>query len=190
MIAAATLLFAYLLGAVPMSVGVSVLSGGVDPRTAGSRNPGATNVARLNGWRAGGIALALDLAKGLVPTLLALSLGGPTLAAFAGILAVVGHCFPVYLAFRGGKGVATAAGVILALAPTVMLIAAAVWGVVFALGRRSSLAALAAALALPLLCWFLGTGVTWVALAITAVVIVRHRPNIERLIAGREQKLL
>lgn len=190
MIAAVTLFFAYLLGALPMSVGVSVLSGGVDPRTAGSRNPGATNVARLNGWRAGGIALALDITKGLAPTLIALSVGGPTLAAFAGILTVVGHCFPVYLAFRGGKGVATAAGVFLALAPTVMLLAAAIWGVVFAIGRRSSLAALIAAAALPILCWALGTGITWVALAITAVVIARHRPNIERLLAGREQKLL
>ena len=190
MLAGATLFFAYMAGALPMSVAVSVLSGGVDPRTAGSRNPGATNVARLNGWRAGGIALILDLLKGLIPTWIALSLLGPTLAAAAGLLAVVGHCFPVYQVFRGGKGVATSAGVMLVLAPRATLLAALLWGILFGVGRRASLAALAAAAALPALCYAWETGFTWVACVVTALVIERHRPNIERLLAGKEKALL
>ncbi len=183
------LMLAYLLGSVPAGVAVSDLIGGADPRSAGSGNPGATNVARLNGWGPGGVTLALDLLKGLVPTALSLALAGPGVAAAAGIAAVLGHCFSIYLAFRGGKGVATAAGVMLALAPLALLLAAFVWGLVFALGRRSSLAALSAALALPLLCLLLGTGTTWVALVIAGVVLLRHRANIQRLLDGSEGRL-
>ncbi len=184
------LMLAYLLGAVPAGVAVSALAGGVDPRGAGSGNPGATNVARLNGWGPGGVTLALDLLKGLLPTALALALAGPGVAAVAGIAAVLGHCFPVYLAFRGGKGVATAAGVMLVLAPPALLGAALIWGLAFALWRRSSLAALIAASALPPLCFLLGTGATWVALAVAGVVLLRHRANIQRLLDGSEQRLI
>jgi glycerol-3-phosphate acyltransferase PlsY len=181
--------FAYLLASVPMGVAVCALYGAQDPRTGGSNNIGATNVARLNGWRLGGITLALDMAKGLLPALLAVWLVGPTAGAAAAICAVVGHCWSAYLGFSGGKGVATAAGAMLALAPTALLLAAAIWGGLFAVTRKSSVAGLTAAVLLPVICWALGTGTAWVAVAITAIIVLRHKSNIQRILAGREGKI-
>lgn len=177
---------AYLLGGVPMGVAVSALAGGADPRSGGSGNIGATNVARLNGWGPGALTLALDLSKGLLPTLLAAALLSPSWAGAVGLAAVVGHCWSIYHSFSGGKGVATAAGAMLALAPLPLAGAAAAWGGLFALTRKSSLAGLAAALLLPLLCALLRPDRLPVSLLITAVILLRHRPNIERLLSGTE----
>src|SRR4051794_4762741 len=163
---------------------------------AGSGNIGATNVGRVLGRRFGLLVFALDFAKGAVPTLLCLRWFGVTAGVIAGLAAFLGHLFPVYLRFRGGKGVATGAGVVAVLVPLPSLAALLAWAVVFAAGRYVSLASLAAA---ALLCaWRLALTpapwappervVTGFSLAVTALVFVRHHGNIRRLLRGTENR--
>jgi len=191
MIEALVLLGAYLSGSLPTGVLFGRLRG-VDPREHGSGNIGATNVARTLGKKLGALTLLIDCAKGALPVLVArydLGLSAELVAA-AGGLAFLGHVFPVWLAWRGGKGVATALGVFLALAPAATGLAAAVFAVCFALFRISSLGSLLAMATLPFFTWLLDADRPTIVLAASffAFVVFTHRGNITRLLRRSENK--
>ena len=186
----------FLLGAIPFSWLLPRIFGGVDIRAVGSRNVGATNVARSFGYGTGVAALLLDAAKGAAAVVAAGALagGGETVVAarsIAGGCAVLGHSFTPFLRFRGGKGVATGAGVFAALAPMVFLLSALVFLVTVLLSRLISLGSVLSAAALPILVLLLGAEVEVVALAflLAALVIVRHRSNLVRIVRGTEPPL-
>ncbi len=186
------LLFAYLLGSVPTGLVLARVFGLGDPRRTGSGNIGATNVGRTFGKKWGALTLAGDALKGFVPTLWAVVVfPSPWAVVSVGFAAYLGHVFPVYLGFRGGKGVATGLGVFLALAPGSVLVAAVVFGVVVWAFRYVSLGSLAAAAALPLILAFFRHPLPEVllALAVGAVTFWAHRGNIQRLVAGTERRV-
>ena len=183
----------YLIGSVSSAIVVSALLRLPDPRTSGSRNPGATNVLRLGSKIGALLTLAGDIAKGLLPVL-AVSCwisDHALLLAATGLGAFLGHLFPLYFKFTGGKGVATALGVVLAIHPLVALIQIATWLLVSLVFRYSSLAALVTAAATPLYLWLAGDETSFIVLgAVLAVLLFwRHRQNIERLIARTESKI-
>ncbi len=181
-------IFAYLLGSLSFAILLSRLAGGPDPRASGSGNPGATNMLRVAGKRLAIFTLIGDLLKGLLPILLADLLGfNLQQQAWIGLAAVIGHLYPVYFNFRGGKGVATAAGMLLGLYPPAALLAVAAWALVFVLTRTSSLAALIATpLTLPLLAWQQPAALLPVCV-LTGLIVWRHRGNLRDLFAGRER---
>lgn len=182
---------AYLLGSVPFGLIVTRLGGAGDVRSIGSGNIGATNVLRTGRKELALLTLLLDAGKGAAAILIARSLfDNDFTTALAGGAAFVGHLFPVWLGFKGGKGVATFFGVLLAAAWPVGLIAAGIWLSVFALGRISSLSALVAAAAAPVAAGALGESMEVIALtAFMAVLIfVRHHENIGRLARGQEPR--
>ena len=186
------LVVAYLVGALPTGLWVSRALGGVDPRRSGSGNIGATNVARTLGRQAGAITLVGDALKGFLPTAWAYgAFVSPWAVAGVGLAAFLGHLFPVYLGFKGGKGVATALGVFLAVAPGPLFWAAVIFGGVVWKARMVSLGSMAAAGALPLLCAFLRQplAVVALALAVAGLAIYKHRANIERILAGKENRI-
>ena len=181
-------LLAYLIGSLSFAILLSRLVGAPDPRASGSGNPGATNMLRLAGKRLAIATLCGDLLKGLLPVLLAAALGLPIeQQSWIALATVLGHLYPLYFRFRGGKGVATAAGALLGLYPPAALLALAAWLLVFKLSRTSSLAALAALpLCLPLLAWQRPDSLLPMAL-LAGLIIWRHRGNLRDLIAGRER---
>lgn len=181
----------YLLGSLPFAVIVSKIFGLDDPRSFGSKNPGATNVLRSGHKLAALLTLLGDATKGWLAMWLAGLLGADAMGvAVAGLSAFLGHIFPVFLKFRGGKGVATALGVLAGFSGWLALIAAAVWGSVAAISRYSSLAALAAAAVAPVAAWFLVGSADTVAVGIVcALLFWRHKDNIKRLLAGTESKI-
>ncbi|MEJ2382413.1 MAG: glycerol-3-phosphate 1-O-acyltransferase PlsY [Gammaproteobacteria bacterium] len=183
--------FGYLLGSISSAVVVARLMGLPDPRTQGSGNPGATNMLRVGGRKAAVITLLGDMLKGVIPVLVA-HLGQAPIAVVAGVglAAFLGHLYPVFFGFRGGKGVATALGVLVAAAWQVGVATVATWLAVFALTRISSLSALVAFALAPVYAWLLhpqGSFVAAVA-AISVLLIWRHRSNIRKLLAGTEDK--
>ncbi len=181
------LLLSYLLGAFPTGVVIGTLFADVDITTRGSGNIGATNMNRVLGRGFGLVTLFGDLLKGLVPVLVATQLStSPTYAGLVGLAAFAGHCWSPFLDLRGGKGVATSAGVMLALAPGPALLAAVTWLLVVGATRKSSLGALVAVVVLPLLCLVLSPGATWVAVVLGVGIVARHRDNLARLRAGTE----
>ncbi len=181
-------LLAYLIGSLSFAILLSRLAGIPDPRAGGSCNPGATNMLRLAGKRLAICTLFGDLLKGLLPVLLAASLDmNVQQQAWIGLAAVCGHLYPLYFRFRGGKGVATAAGALLALYPPAALLAIAAWLLVFRMTRTSSLAALIALpLCLPLLAWQQPGALLPMSLLAT-LIVWRHRSNVRDLFAGRER---
>ena len=182
----------YLVGAIPTGYLAYRLSERKDIREQGSRNTGATNVMRLKGWKLAVPVVIIDILKGFLPAFLAVRLfADPRLALVSPFMAVVGHCYPVYIRFRGGKGVATAVGAAAAVSLVPLLLCAVVFVVVVGLTRYVSLGSILAVTALPGLALILGGGtetVLW-GLAIAAIIVFRHRGNIGRLLAGRERKL-
>ncbi|EAR50382.1 hypothetical protein OG2516_16736 [Oceanicola granulosus HTCC2516] len=183
-------LLGYLLGSVPFGLLITRRLGLGDLRAIGSGNIGATNVLRTGDKRAAAATLLLDGSKAAVAVLLARALSGPDAAQAAGLAAFVGHCFPVWLNFRGGKGVATFFGLLLALAWPVGLAAAATWLAAAALLRYSSLAALLAAGLAPLWAALLGHGdLVLLTIVLALLVYGRHWSNIARLRAGTEPKI-
>ncbi len=187
---------AYLIGSLSFAVMVSRFMGLADPRSYGSKNPGATNVLRSGNKAAALLTLAFDALKGYVPVLLVLVYGpgfglGPTTAAFVGLAAFVGHLWPVFFRFHGGKGVATAAGVLMAFNPWLGLATLLSFAIIVAFSRYASLASIVAAAFAPFyqaLIW----GVQPALLAMVAMsllLIWRHEGNIKRLLAGTENKL-
>lgn len=192
---------AYLVGSLSFAVIVSRAFGLADPRNYGSGNPGATNVLRSGSKAAAIVTLLLDAAKGWLPVMLVRWLGpdaglGEGTQALVGVAAFLGHLWPVFFRFQGGKGVATAAGVLLAFQPWLGLATLATWIIIAAFFRYSSLASMVAAVFAPAY-YLLGDGVAWpasgaIALATTAMALLllwRHRENIRRLLAGTESKL-
>jgi glycerol-3-phosphate acyltransferase PlsY len=184
---------AYLLGSIPSALLVVWLMTGKDVRREGSGNVGATNAVRIGGIAAGILVTAMDVAKGALPVW-AMSVLNPASVWLAAALmaAVVGHCYPVWLRFAGGKGVATAFGAFVVLAPVPALAALGVWLVVLAVGRWVSLASLLGAAVFPLLVSILEPPgpVLLVGVSLAAVlIIVRHHSNIRQLIAGSEPRI-
>ena len=198
---ALVVLASYLMGSLSFAVIVSRLMGLNDPRSYGSKNPGATNVLRSGSKKAAILTLLLDAVKGWVPVALVLAWGpehglGAGVAALAGLAAFLGHLYPVFFGFVGGKGVATAVGVLVGVHGTLALATLATFGIVVYFSRYVSLASMVAAVFAPVFYLF-GDGVAWDAngtevfcLAVMALLLVwRHRENINRLLAGSESKL-
>lgn len=182
---------AYLLGSIPSGVFLA-RQAGIDVRRRGSGNIGATNVARSAGWRLGFLTLGADAAKGILPVAVSLWLGlGIAAACLAALATVGGHLFPLFGGFRGGKGVATTLGILLVLAPDVVLAEVAVFAVLVSMTRIVSVGSLGAAVLLPLALWlFRYPGVVVATGAALGVAILwRHADNIARLRAGREPRL-
>jgi len=188
---------AYLLGSIPFGLLLAKLFGAGDVRKAGSGNVGATNVARVAGPLAGISTLVLDGAKGAAAVWLAARFANDSAAwmTVAGLAALIGHCYPVWLHFHGGKGVATAAGMFLVLCPLAGLSAIAVFIVVVVFWRYVSLGSIAAAAAMPMLIYFLWAPhhappltVTFGAFAAAMLVVFKHDANIQRLVEGREPR--
>lgn len=183
------LLLGYLLGSVPFGLILTRMFGAGDLRAIGSGSIGATNVLRTGRKGLAAATVLLDAGKGVAAVLIAKALW-PGSEGIAAIGAIIGHCFPVWLKFNGGKGFATAAGVLGALAWPVMLICAAVWAGALALSRISSVSSLAATLAAPLVAWLLGLPqLVWVMAVVALIVVVQHRANIQRLLAGTEPRV-
>ena len=197
-----TLLIAYLLGSIPTGYLVAKARG-VDLRTVGSGNIGATNVFRILGTPAGIFVLLADAAKGWLAVFVVARLvcnwfypaaepqAREWFALCAGIAAILGHIYTCWLYFKGGKGIATAAGVLVALVPVALLIILGIWIVVFAFSRYVSLASISAAAALPLAAWLLGESRTLVLVlaALAALAIYKHKGNIKRLLDGTENQI-
>lgn len=185
------MLAAYLLGATPTSYLAGKLGRGIDLRAHGSKNLGATNVYRILGWKYAIPVALIDIAKGAVPVLLAPTTPYPWLPLAAGGAAVLGHMFSPYVRFKGGKGVATAAGMFLALAPVAVLLAIVVWAVCLWLTGYVSLSSIIAVLSVPLSVALLqprSSYVFWASVALVALIIFAHRRNIGRLMAGTENR--
>ena len=181
---------AYLLGAVPFGIVITRAMGLGDVRAIGSGNIGATNVLRTGNKRAAAATLLLDAAKGAVAVLLARALVYEDAAQLAGLAAFLGHLFPVWLGFRGGKGVATFLGVLIALAPPVGLACCAVWAATAAITRISSMAALVAAASAPVWLLVLNHGtLLLLVMSLTVLVYIKHAPNIARIKSGTEPRI-
>lgn len=181
---------AYLLGSIPFGVVITRAMGLGDLRAIGSGNIGATNVLRTGNKGAAAATLLLDAAKGGVAVLIARALTAEDGAQVAALASFLGHLFPVWLGFRGGKGVATHLGTLIALAWPIGLAACATWLVVAALARISSLAALVAVAAAPVYAWVLGPAQAVALLIVMAALVwMRHRANIARLLAGSEPRI-
>lgn len=191
LVAVALIVFAYLVGSVASAILVCRIMRLPDPRSGGSGNPGATNVLRLGGKWAALLTLAGDVLKGLVPVLLAAAVSDTPVVAACALAAFLGHLYPVYFGFKGGKGVATALGAVAGLAWPVALAMGAVWLAVAAVTRYVSLASMIAALLSPLLALAFAPHPAIIAgLAVMAAFIVlRHKANIGRLYAGTESRL-
>ncbi len=183
----------YLLGATPTAYLAGRLARGIDLRQHGSKNLGATNVYRVLGWRWAIPVALIDIAKGAIPVALfgRWAAGGPWLAVGLGIAAVLGHVFSPYMHFKGGKGVATALGVFLALAPVAVLIALPVWGGSLWLSGYVSLSSLVAAASFPVWVKLTAPGAVsafWASVALAVLIVFSHRANVRRLLAGTENR--
>jgi acyl phosphate:glycerol-3-phosphate acyltransferase len=179
----------YLLGSVPFGLILTQAFGAGDLRSIGSGSIGATNVLRTGRKGLAAATVLLDAGKGVAAVLIAQHFW-PGSEGIAAIGAILGHCFPVWLKFNGGKGFATAAGVLGALAWPVMLICAVVWAAALALSRISSVSSLSATIAAPIVAWLLGLPqLVWVMAAVALIVVVQHRANIQRLLAGTEPRI-
>jgi glycerol-3-phosphate acyltransferase PlsY len=183
---------AYLFGSISSAIVVAKAFGLPDPRTTGSGNPGATNILRSGGKTAAAVTLLGDVLKGVIPVLLARSVTDDAfILALVAAMAYLGHLYPLFFGFRGGKGVATALGVYLALNPWMGLALIVTWLVAALVSRYSSLAALVAAALSPLFAWQLLPGASYMLMSVVlaALLFWRHRSNIQRLAAGREDKI-
>ena len=184
------LVIGYLLGSIPFGLVLTKLAGTQDLRSIGSGNIGATNVLRTGNKKLAAVTLLLDALKATAAAVIAQAIFGQNAGLLAGFAAFIGHLFPIWLGFKGGKGVATYIGTLLGVAPLMVLVFAAVWLSVAFVSRFSSLAALVATLVIPVALWILGVEeAALVTAAMTAITFWRHRPNIERLIAGTESKI-
>jgi glycerol-3-phosphate acyltransferase PlsY len=188
------LLASYFVGAIPTSYLLSRLFAGIDLRQHGSGNLGATNLYRVLGWKYAIPAALVDIAKGAIPVLVfAPQVSDSQLFALGcGVAAILGHVFSVFVGFKGGKGVATAAGVMLGLAPLALAVSAVVWALLVRLTGYVSVGSIVAAAVLPVAVYLLedstSPALLWIATAIAAGVILLHRRNIQRLLKGTENR--
>nr|WP_198932423.1 glycerol-3-phosphate 1-O-acyltransferase PlsY [Wohlfahrtiimonas populi] len=184
---------AYLIGSLSAAIITCKIMGLPDPRTTGSNNPGATNVLRIGGKKAAIFTLIGDLLKGLIPVMIVKFVfpTEPLLIALTALAAFLGHLFPVFFQFKGGKGVATALGCIIGLNLWVALCAFGVWLAIFLPTRISSLSALTAAVVAPIFLWLFDASIS-VVIAIVIMdilLIIRHKENIQRILKGEEKKM-
>ncbi len=196
-----SILLAYLLGSIPTSVWAGKAFHGIDVREHGSGNAGATNVIRVLGWKTGVPVLIIDIIKGslaaLLPVFFRLASEGTAtltnLQILMGLIAITGHMFPVFAGFRGGKGVATAAGVVIALHPAVSLVCLGLFALVFAVTGIVSVSSIAAGIAFPVVLLFFFDTPSLIfkifSIIIAAALLITHRKNIKRLIRGEEPRL-
>ncbi|WP_245448057.1 glycerol-3-phosphate 1-O-acyltransferase PlsY [Neorhizobium sp. T6_25] len=189
-ISLAALVFGYLLGSIPFGLILTRAAGLGDIRSIGSGNIGATNVLRTGNKKLAAATLLLDALKATVAALVAWYLFGKEAGLLAGFAAFMGHLFPVWLGFKGGKGVATYIGTLLGVAPWMVLVFAAIWLGVARISKYSSLSALVATLVIPVVLWFLNEPKIALVLAVmTAISWWKHEENIKRLIAGTESRI-
>ncbi|MGJ8570350.1 MAG: glycerol-3-phosphate 1-O-acyltransferase PlsY [Hoeflea sp.] len=185
-----SLLFGYLCGSIPFGLILTRMAGLGDVRSIGSGNIGATNVLRTGNKKLAAATLLADALKGTVAVVAAREFIGMEAALIAGLGAFLGHLYPVWLKFKGGKGVATYLGVLLGLAPLIVLVFAAIWLGMAKLFRYSSLAALAAALVVPIALYFNGRPeVASLFVVLSLITILKHHQNIRRLLAGTESRI-
>lgn len=190
MILSVLILFAYLLGSVSSAIVVCKLMSLPDPREEGSGNPGATNVMRIGGKKAAAITFFGDFLKGLIPVLIAKFIGTPPVFwTFVGLAAFIGHLYPIFFGFKGGKGVATSAGVLLGFDLFVGGAFMLTWITIYQLGKISSLAALITSALAPVYAWFLTEDIflTFATLVMTGLLLWRHEGNIKRLLSKEER---
>jgi glycerol-3-phosphate acyltransferase PlsY len=184
------LLVGYLLGSIPFGLILTRMAGHGDLRSIGSGNIGATNVLRTGNKKLAAATLLLDALKATVAAVIAQAVFRQNAGLIAGFAAFIGHLFPIWLGFKGGKGVATYIGTLLGVAPLMVPVFAVVWLTLAFVTRYSSLSALVATLVIPVVLWILGTrDAALVTAAMTAITYWRHKANIERLIAGTESKI-
>jgi len=187
------MLFAYLLGSIPFALLVVKLVKGVDVREYGSGNVGATNAFRILGLGLGILVALLDIGKGFIAVSVAryFFADQPLLLLVAGLLAIAGHNWPIFLNFKGGKGVATSVGVLISLSPKTILVAFLVWLIIVLITQYVSLASIVAAIVIPILMYLFAQETIFIILAvlIAIFVIYRHQANIKRLLAGTENKV-
>lgn len=185
------MIIAYLLGSLSTAIITTKLLDLPDPRNIGSGNPGATNVLRISGTKIAIIVLLGDFLKGLIPVLLAKWAGlSPNALAWVGLAAILGHVFPLFFGFKGGKGVATAAGALFGLSWPLGLVALLTWIIIAAIFRYSSLAAVIATLAVPFYAkWLVHVPAIFPLLLICVLLLWRHSENITRLMCGKEDKI-
>lgn len=183
------IIIAYLLGSVPMGLLLTRWAGKGDIRKVGSGNIGATNVLRVGGLRLAGATWLLDMLKAIVAVLIGRWIGGTAFSAWCGVVAVIGHCYPIWLGFRGGKGISTLFGVVLAVSPLTFIICGIEWLVVALLSGFSSLGAIVVFCLLPLFGFLISANVGLAFLAIALLCLWRHYQNIVRLIHGDESRV-
>lgn len=183
------LVISYLLGSVPMGLVFTQLMGRGDLRKVGSGNIGATNVMRVGGLRMAGAVWLLDMAKAIVAVLLGQAIGGVAFGAWCGFVAIIGHCYPVWLRFHGGKGISSLFGVLMATNPLLFIICGIEWLIVALSSGYSSLGAIVVFCLMPILGFVMDVHVGLAFLAIALVCLWRHRENIGRLVGGTESKI-
>ncbi len=180
---------AYLIGSVSSAIIICRLLGLPDPREQGSGNPGATNVMRIGGKKAAAVTLLGDMLKGLIPVYLANALAAPIeILALTGVAAFLGHLYPVFFGFKGGKGVATSLGVLLGFNWILGFAVIVCWLSVYKISKISSLSALCASVLSPIFAWYISSNsqIVLVAVFMTSLLLWRHKSNIQRLLAGKE----
>lgn len=182
-------LVAYMLGSVPVGLILTKIAGRGDLRRVGSGNIGATNVMRVGGLRLAGLVWILDMAKAMLAVALGWYFGGVVAGAWCGFAAVVGHCFPVWLRFHGGKGVSCLFGILLIINPVIFVVCGIEWLVVALLGGKSSAGAMVVFCLMPVLGFVMNCSVGWAFLAIAVLCGLRHMENISRLVAGTESSI-
>lgn len=187
------IVLSYFIGTISFALIVGYMWKGIDLRKHGSGNLGATNVARTLGIGAGVLVFALDAAKGIASYYASVFLGdgSPLMAVVCGMVVIIGHCMPFYLGFKGGKGVATALGVVLCIVPEIAIIAFIIWSVVLAGSRYVSLASIMAAISVPLMMYYFHVPEVYLLLGVigAAFVIYRHRGNISKIYKGEEYRI-
>lgn len=183
------IIVAYLLGAIPMGLLFTKMMGKGDLRKVGSGNIGATNVMRVGGLRMAGLVWLLDMAKAIVAVFIGYLVADVAFGAWCGFAAIVGHCYPVWLRFRGGKGISSLFGVLLAVSPVSFAVCGIEWLLVALTSGISSLGAVIVFCLIPVLGFAISSSVGWPFLAIGLLCMWRHRANIGRLIGGTESKI-
>lgn len=189
MIYAIAILISYLLGSIPMGLLLTKIMGKGDLRKVGSGNIGATNVMRVGGLRMAAATWILDMAKAIAAVFIGYAVGGDAFGAWCGFAAIVGHCYPVWLRFKGGKGISSLFGVLLAVSPLSFVICGVEWLIVALSSGYSSLGAVIVFCLMPVLGFFIGWQMGCAFLAIGLLCLWRHRGNISRLVHGTESKI-
>jgi glycerol-3-phosphate acyltransferase PlsY len=189
MLYAIGIITAYLLGSIPVGFLLAKLAGRGDIRNVGSGGTGATNVMRVGGFKLAGATWALDMAKSIVAVFIGVQIGGIAFGAVCGLISIVGHCWPVWLKFKGGKGISSMFGTLLAISPVSFVVCGIVWLLIAFGTGYSSLGAVIAMAAIPIMGFMMGVNIGFIFIAIALVCLWRHRENIKRLLSGTESKI-